>query len=259
MRLDEITLNLVRLPLVRPFQTSSSRKDHLDHILVRVDADGGDGLGRVRQPVRSVLLPRDDRDLLAHPPRFPGPAGAGQRLVDHRRAGRLLPPRQGEQLRQGRAGDGLLGRCWHGARTTAALRCSAARGPRSSRASAWASRPTSSRSSTRSTSISTKAIAGSSSRSRRDGTSTSSGGSASAIRDLPLQVDANSAYTLDDLPTLQAARRLRPAPDRAAAGARRHHRPRPAPGRARRRRSASTRASTRPTTRARRSTWAPAG
>ena len=37
---------------------------------------------------------------------------------------------------------------------------------------------------------------------------------------IPLQVDANSAYTLDDLATLKAARCLRPAADRTAAGAR---------------------------------------
>ncbi len=41
MQLDQITLHLVRLPLVRPFQTSSSRKEHLDHILIRVATDEG--------------------------------------------------------------------------------------------------------------------------------------------------------------------------------------------------------------------------
>ena len=70
--------------------------------------------------------------------------------------------------------------------------------------------------------------------------------------EIPLQVDANSAYTLGDLDTVQAARRVRPPADRAAARPRRHHRPRPAPGRAARRRSAWTRASTRPRTPGRR-------
>src|SRR5947209_2122596 len=32
--IEQIDLKMVRLPLVRPFQTSSSRKAHLDHILV---------------------------------------------------------------------------------------------------------------------------------------------------------------------------------------------------------------------------------
>jgi O-succinylbenzoate synthase len=42
MRIDRVDLMMVRLPLVRPFRTSSSVKDHLTHILVRVEA-GGDG------------------------------------------------------------------------------------------------------------------------------------------------------------------------------------------------------------------------
>ncbi|RUL81277.1 o-succinylbenzoate synthase [Tautonia sociabilis] len=41
MRLRRIDLKLVRLPLVRPFRTSSSVKDHLAHIVLRVEADDG--------------------------------------------------------------------------------------------------------------------------------------------------------------------------------------------------------------------------
>ena len=41
MRLARLDLKLVRLPLVRPFRTSSSVKDHLSHILVRVEDDSG--------------------------------------------------------------------------------------------------------------------------------------------------------------------------------------------------------------------------
>ena len=130
---------------------------------------------------------------------------------------------------------------------------------RSPRASASGSRTTWRRSSAWSSSTSARDIGGSSSRSRPGQTWTSSGEVRERYPGLPLQVDANSAYTLDDVDHAQAARRVRPAPDRAAAGPRRHHRPRPAPGGARRRRSASTRASTRPTTRGRRSTWGPAG
>ena len=45
-RLRSAELFLVRLPLVRPFTTSSHTKDHLDHILIRVrDQDGADGWG----------------------------------------------------------------------------------------------------------------------------------------------------------------------------------------------------------------------
>ncbi len=41
-----VEMYLVRLPLIRPFTTSSHTKDHLDHILLRVrDADGAEGWG----------------------------------------------------------------------------------------------------------------------------------------------------------------------------------------------------------------------
>jgi O-succinylbenzoate synthase len=44
--LRTVELYLVRLPLIRPFTTSSHTKDHLDHILIRVrDQDGAEGWG----------------------------------------------------------------------------------------------------------------------------------------------------------------------------------------------------------------------
>jgi o-succinylbenzoate synthase len=44
--IQSVEMYLVRLPLVRPFTTSSHTKDHLDHILMRVrDAEGGQGWG----------------------------------------------------------------------------------------------------------------------------------------------------------------------------------------------------------------------
>jgi O-succinylbenzoate synthase len=51
MRIDRVILRLVRLPLIRPFQTSSSRKEYLDHILVQVQArDGITGWGECASP-----------------------------------------------------------------------------------------------------------------------------------------------------------------------------------------------------------------
>jgi O-succinylbenzoate synthase len=50
MRIEQIDFRIVRLPLVRPFQTSSSRKDHLDHILVRIVAGGVIGWGECASP-----------------------------------------------------------------------------------------------------------------------------------------------------------------------------------------------------------------
>ena len=56
--LDEIELYLVRLPLLRPFTTSSHTKDHLEHILVRVrDREGGEGWGECASPSDPFYCP----------------------------------------------------------------------------------------------------------------------------------------------------------------------------------------------------------
>src|SRR5271170_3699620 len=57
MRIEQINLKIVRLPLVRPFQTSSSRKAHLDHILVQVVADGVVGWGECASPSDPYYCP----------------------------------------------------------------------------------------------------------------------------------------------------------------------------------------------------------
>lgn len=51
MRVARIELVQVRLPLVHAFETSSHRKSHLEHVLVRVeDADGAVGWGEIASP-----------------------------------------------------------------------------------------------------------------------------------------------------------------------------------------------------------------
>jgi O-succinylbenzoate synthase len=57
MRIEQIDLKIVRLTLVRPFQTSSSRKSHLDHILVRVVAGGVVGWGECASPSDPFYCP----------------------------------------------------------------------------------------------------------------------------------------------------------------------------------------------------------
>src|SRR5262249_55241541 len=57
VRIEQIDLKLVRLPLVRTFRTSSSTKDHLDHILVRVSADGLAGWGECASPSDPYYCP----------------------------------------------------------------------------------------------------------------------------------------------------------------------------------------------------------
>src|SRR6266481_1092124 len=58
MRLVQADLSVVRLPLVRPFQTSLSRKEHIDHILIRVTAaDGQVGWGECASPSDPFYCP----------------------------------------------------------------------------------------------------------------------------------------------------------------------------------------------------------
>jgi O-succinylbenzoate synthase len=57
MRIERIDLKVVRLPLVRTFRTSSSEKDSITHILVRVVADGVEGWGECASPVDPYYCP----------------------------------------------------------------------------------------------------------------------------------------------------------------------------------------------------------
>jgi O-succinylbenzoate synthase len=57
MRIEQIDLMLVRLPLVRTFRTSSSAKDAITHILVRVRADGTTGWGECASPADPYYCP----------------------------------------------------------------------------------------------------------------------------------------------------------------------------------------------------------
>jgi len=57
MRIERIDLKLVRLPLIRPFRTSSSVKDHLDHILIRAVVDGVVGWGECASPSDPYYCP----------------------------------------------------------------------------------------------------------------------------------------------------------------------------------------------------------
>ena len=51
MRIERVELRIVRMPLTRPFATSSSLRVHQEHILVKVLADGLVGWGECASPV----------------------------------------------------------------------------------------------------------------------------------------------------------------------------------------------------------------
>jgi O-succinylbenzoate synthase len=57
IQIDKIALMLVRLPLVRTFRTSSSSKDEIAHILVRIEADGCVGWGECASPADPYYCP----------------------------------------------------------------------------------------------------------------------------------------------------------------------------------------------------------
>lgn len=63
MKIVAAALHEVRLPLVHAFQTSSHRKDHLDHILVELtDAEGHTGWGEMASPADPFYCP-DTTDI----------------------------------------------------------------------------------------------------------------------------------------------------------------------------------------------------
>jgi O-succinylbenzoate synthase len=58
MRIHRVEVRVVRLPLVRTFRTSSSTKDHIDHILIRVTGDDGvEGWGESASPSDPYYCP----------------------------------------------------------------------------------------------------------------------------------------------------------------------------------------------------------
>jgi O-succinylbenzoate synthase len=58
MRLKRVELRVVKLPLIRPFETSSSRKDSIQHILVRVENENGiEGWGECASPIDPYYCP----------------------------------------------------------------------------------------------------------------------------------------------------------------------------------------------------------
>ena len=51
MKIERVDLMIVRLELVRSFETSSSQRRYLEHILVKASADGLVGWGECASPI----------------------------------------------------------------------------------------------------------------------------------------------------------------------------------------------------------------
>jgi O-succinylbenzoate synthase len=203
MRIDQIDLKIVRLALVRPFQTSSSRKAHLDHILVRVVAGNVIGWGECASPSDPYYCPETTetcwhilKDFLA-----PAVLGRDWSMIDEL-AG-FSRPVKGNRF----AKAGLEMACWDAlARTRGSPLHSLLGGTRTEILSG-VSLGIESHVGVLFDQIDRYLEEGY----RRIKLKIAPGWDVDVVRrvrqrypEIPLQVDANSAYTLDDLPTLQA-------------------------------------------------------
>jgi O-succinylbenzoate synthase len=78
MLIERIDLSLVRLPLLRPFRTSSSAKSHIEHILVRLTAQGLTGWGECASPSNPYYCPETVETCWHMLRDFLGPAVMGK-------------------------------------------------------------------------------------------------------------------------------------------------------------------------------------
>jgi o-succinylbenzoate synthase len=106
---EQIELILVRLPLLRPFTTSSHSKDHLDHILVRVrDRAGAEGWGECASPSDPYYCPETVETCWHMLRDFLGPALLAQPWDEPAAVGRLWAIVRGNRF----AKAGLEMACW---------------------------------------------------------------------------------------------------------------------------------------------------
>ena len=203
MRIEQIELRIVRLPLVRPFQTSSSRKDHLDHILVRVVADGAIGWGECASPSDPYYCPETTetcwhilRDFLA-----PLVLGRDWSTIDELVG--FYRPVKGNRF----ARAGLEMACWDPLARSQATPLHSLLGGTRAEILSGVSLGIESRIEPLLDQIARYLEEGY----RRIKLKIAPGWDVDVVRRvrdrypaIPLQVDANSAYTLDDLPALKA-------------------------------------------------------
>lgn len=108
MRIDQIDLTLVRLPLVRTFRTSSSQKSHIDHILVSVAADGLTGWGECASPSDPYYCPETTGTCWHILEEFLGPSVLGRNWDDIDELVRFYAKVKGNNF----AKSGLEMACW---------------------------------------------------------------------------------------------------------------------------------------------------
>ncbi len=203
MQIDQIDLRIVRLPLVRPFQTSSSRKSHLDHILVRVEADGVVGWGECASPSDPYYCPETTETCWHLLKDFLAPVVLGREWATIEELVALYRPVKGNHF----AKAGLEMACWDALARSKGVPLHALLGGTRPEILSGVSLGIEPRIEVLSDQIARYLEEGY----RRIKLKIAPGWDVDVVRrvrerypDVPLQVDANSAYTLDDLPTMRA-------------------------------------------------------
>jgi O-succinylbenzoate synthase len=108
MRIEQIELKAVRLPLVRAFRTSSGSKDHVEHILVRIVAGGIVGWGECASPSDPFYGPETTETCWHILRDFLGPMVLGRDWETIDELVRLYHPVKGHHF----AKAGLEMACW---------------------------------------------------------------------------------------------------------------------------------------------------
>jgi len=203
MRIEQIDLKMVRLPLVRTFRTSSSQKDSITHILVRVVADGATGWGECASPSDPYYCPETTKTCWHLLNDFLGPLVLGHpwETIDELRS--LYRLVKGNRF----AKAGLEMACWDALGRTQGQPLAALLGGTRAEVAAGVSLGIEREIGTLFDLIDQYRAEGY----RRIKLKIAPGHDVEVVRrvrqrypDLPLQVDANSAYTLDDVETLKA-------------------------------------------------------
>ena len=202
-RIDRIDLRIVRLPLVRPFQTSSSRKAHLDHILVRVDGEGVVGWGECASPSDPYYCPETTGTCWHILEDFLAPAVLGRDWSTIEELTAFYRPVKGNRF----AKAGLEMACWDALARSTGVPLHRMLGGTRPEILSGVSLGIESSVDVLFEQIGRYLDEGY----RRIKLKIAPGWDVEVVRkvrerhpEILLQVDANSAYTLDDLPTLQA-------------------------------------------------------
>jgi o-succinylbenzoate synthase len=203
MRIEQINLKIVRLPLVRPFQTSSSRKTHLDHILVRIVADGVVGWGECASPSDPYYCPETTETCWHILRDFLGPLVLGREWSSIEELVGFYGLVKGNRF----ARAGLEMACWDALARSEGKSLSAVLGSTRAEILSGVSLGIESRIDLLFDQIDRYLEEGY----HRIKLKIAPGWDVEPVREvrdryprIMLQVDANSAYTLDDLPTLKA-------------------------------------------------------